>query len=130
MHFLAGAHAARADNTLGRVIAEIGVAVVARNILRVGFAAGVARLEMGFHRLITHIAQAHGPRHILQFAVTIGAASQAIQRVIGNIQLHHAAPQLFQLGVLRGYLDARRNGRGARCGRAIAAFNFHKAQAA
>ena len=45
--------------------------------------------------VITHIAQADRPGLILQFAIVIGAACQAIERVIGNIEFHHPLPQIL-----------------------------------
>ena len=85
---------------------------------------------MGLDRLIAHVAQADRARHILQLAIAIGRAGQAIQRVVRDVKLHHAAAQLLQLGVLGVDLEAGGDGGGAGCGRTVAAFDFHKAQTA
>ena len=85
---------------------------------------------MGVDGFIAHIAQADGPGHVLQFAIAIGRAGQAVERVVGDIKLHHATAQIFQLAGLGFHPNAGGDGRGARGGRAVAAFDFHKAQAA
>ena len=85
---------------------------------------------MGVDRLIAHIAQTNRARHVLQFAIAIGRAGQAVKRVVGDVKLHHPATQLFQLAGLGFHPDAGGNGRGARGGRAVAAFDFDKAEAA
>ena len=76
--------------------------------------------------IITHIAQANGAGLILQFAIPICGARQTIERMVGNIQLHHAFAQFGQLRGLRVDNHARFNGRGAACGRTPAAVNFDK----
>ena len=50
--------------------------------------------------------------------------------MVRDIQLHHALAQLFQLGVLGLHLEARRDRRGARSWRAIAALDLDQAQTA
>ena len=80
--------------------------------------------------VITHIAKANGAGLILQFAVTIGGACEAIERMVGDIKLHDAFPQFRQMRGLGVYdhagFDRRRTtGRGA-----FAAINFNKAQTA
>jgi hypothetical protein len=85
---------------------------------------------MGIDRLVPHIAQAHGPGHVLQLAIAVGRTGQAIQRVVGDVKLHHPAPQLLQLAGLGVDLHAGGHRRGAGCGRAVPPFDFHKAKAA
>ena len=79
---------------------------------------------------ITHVAQADSTGHILQFAVAIGRAGEAIERVVGDVQLHDVAPQLREGGRLRAdrhaFLDRRRAGGGI----AFAAFDFDEAHPA
>ena len=84
LHLFAGPHAARTDDAFGGVIGEIGVAVVLGDKQRIRFAI-MAHREVRLDRLITHIAQTHGPGHILQFAVAIGRTGQTIQRMVGNV---------------------------------------------
>jgi hypothetical protein len=83
---LAGAHAAVADDALGRVIAEIGVGLVLRRIGEMIFPGVCVTCA------VTHLAQAHHPGHGLQLAVAVRGAGQAIQRMVGDIELHHIAP--------------------------------------
>jgi len=130
LHLFTSPHTARADDAFRRVIGEVGVALVLGFPLRIGLARVVLGAEVGVDRLIAHIAQADGTSHVLQLAIAIGRAGQAVQRVVRDIQLHYAATQLFQIAGLGFHPDAGGNGRGARGGRAIAAFDFHKAQAA
>jgi hypothetical protein len=83
---LAGAHAAVADDALGRVIAEIGVGLVLRRIGEMIFPGVCVTCA------VTHLAQAHHAGHGLQLAVAVGGAGQAIQRMVGDVELHHIAP--------------------------------------
>ncbi len=62
---------------------------------------------------VPHFAQADDAGHVLQLAVAIGGAGEAVQRMIGDVQLHHAATDLGQLRRLRTYLHAGGNRRGA-----------------
>ena len=49
---------------------------------------------------VAHLAQADRAGHVLQFAVAVGGAGQAVERMVGDVELHHAAAQLRQtLGV-------------------------------
>jgi hypothetical protein len=52
LDFLAGAHAARADDAFRRVIGEIRVALVLGQPLRIDVAASVSGAEMGVHGLV------------------------------------------------------------------------------
>ncbi len=119
LDFLAGTHAAVADDALARVVLEIGVGNVLGFIQVIGAFVAVA-----------HFAQAHLPRHGLQFAVAVGRACQAVQRVIGNVQLHHVASQRGELGGLRANHHAfgYRGGAGGRV--AAHAIDLHQAHAA
>ena len=130
LHLLAGTHAAAAHDTFLRVIAEIGVAVVAGDVVRVFLATCVFHPEMRINCLIPHVAQADSARHVLQFAIAIGAASQAIQRVIADVQFHHATAQLLQSGVLGMNFQARSNRGGATGGCAIAPLDLDQTQTA
>ena len=113
------AHAAVAHNALGRVVGEIGVRLVFFVVEVIGALKPVA-----------HVAQAHHTGLGLQLAVAVGGAGQAVERVVRDIQLHHALAQVLQLGRLGAYLHAGL-GRGSARGRvALAPFNFDQAQAA
>ena len=79
---------------------------------------------------VAHFAQADDARHILQLAIAIGRAGQAIERMVGDIELHHAAAQLGERRRLGVHLDAGRDRRVARGGRALAAFDLDEAHAA
>ena len=79
LHLVAGAHAARADDALGRVEGEIGVAVVLRH--ERGFASPSSpRPRVVGARRVAHLAQADGAGHVLQLAVAVGRAGQAVER--------------------------------------------------
>ena len=43
---------------------------------------------------VAHVAQPDGAGHVLQLAVAVGRAGEAIQRMVGDVELHHAAAQL------------------------------------
>ena len=79
---------------------------------------------------VADFAQADDARHVLQLAVAVRRAGQAIERVIGDVQLHHAAAQLGELGALRAHLHARLDQRRARRRIALAPFDLDQAQPA
>ena len=131
LHLFAGAHAARAHDALGRIEGEIGVRFVLRLVADVGGAIRPLLEDVVLAFIaIAHVAQAHGTRHVLQFAIAIGGTGEAIERVVGDVELHHALPQLGQAVGLRLHLDAGGNGGGAGGGRAFPAFDLHEAEAA
>ena len=131
LNFFAGAHAARADDALRRFELEIGV----RRIFRLEAVVCGAVGTLGEYVVlavipITNFAQSHGARHVLQFAIAVRRARKAVERMVGNIKLHHAAADVGQPGILRRDLDAGGDGRGARGGRTITPFDFTEAEAA
>ena len=79
---------------------------------------------------VAHIAQTGDTGHVLQFAVAVGAACQAIQRVVGDVQLHHAFAQVLQLRCLGVHHHAVFSRCGARGRVAFAAVDFYQTQAA
>jgi hypothetical protein len=101
LHFVAGAHAARTHDALGWIEGEIGIALV---FLRVEVIRAVVA--------VAHFAQADRAGHVLQLAVAVGRAGEAVERMVGNIQFHDAATQLAEFAALRPHLHAR----GDRCG--------------
>ena len=68
--------------------------------------------------------------HVLQLAVAIGGAREAVQRVVTDVQLHDSAAKTLEPRRLSGDLHARRDRRGARGRRALAAVNLDDAEAA
>jgi hypothetical protein len=130
LHFLAGAHATRADNALGRIIGEIRIALVLRHEFRIGLAV-LPRLDMVLAVIaVAHIAQADGAGHVLQLAIAIGSTGQAVERVIGNVKLHHAAADVLQASGLGVDHHALGHRRGAGGGRAVAALDLDQAEPA
>src|ERR1700678_198173 len=79
---------------------------------------------------VAHVAQADVPRLGLQFAVIIGAASQAIQRMVGNVELHDAPAQALQARRLGADDHPRFRWRRAGGRRALSAFDLDQAEAA
>ena len=86
LHFLAGTHAARADDAFARIETEVRIGVV---LLRF-------QVVLAFVA-IAHFAQANHAGHVLQLAVAVGGTGQAIEWVVGDVQLHYAAPQVREL---------------------------------
>lgn len=117
--FLAGAHAAVADDALGGVIGEVRIGLVLLAFQVIGAVIAVA-----------HVAQPHHAGHVLQLAVAVGRTGQAVQRMVGDVQLHHPAPQVVQLGRFGEHHHAVLGRRGARGGIAAPALDLHQAQAA
>ena len=62
---------------------------------------------------VAHLSQAHCAGHVLQFAVTVCGTGQAVQRVVGDVQLHDVAPQSAERLGLRTHLHAVLDGRRA-----------------
>ena len=119
LHLLAGAHAARANDALGWLVGEIRIRRVAAGLGMVLAAIAVA-----------HLAQADGPGHVLQFAVAVGRASQAVERVIGDVELHHALAQPLQPVGLRLHHHASATGVVHDAGVPLAALDLDQAQPA
>src|SRR5450830_832285 len=120
---LAGAHAAVADDALAGVVAEIRVGVVHHGL-------AVATEVVGAVQAVAHLAQTGHAGHVLQLAVAIGRAGQAVQRVVGDVQLHHALAQLLQARALGVHLHAGLGRCGARGREALAALHLDQAQPA
>ena len=118
--FLAGAHATVADDALGRVEAEIGIGVVHRRVGEV----------VGAGHAVAHLAQADHAGHGLQLAVAVGGAGQAVQRVVGDVQLHHVAAQFGQSRRLGAHFHAGLRRRRAGGGVALAALDLDQAETA
>ena len=82
-----------------------------------------------FHA-VAHISEAHGTRHILEFAVTIGGASETVEGMVGNIEFHHAFAELVEAWGLGVHRHAFRTRGGAGGRRAGATFNFDQTKPA
>ena len=111
--------AARARNALRRIIGEIGIALVHRQVEMVRPVSSIANL-----------AQAHGACHVLQLAIAIRTAGQAVERMVRNIELHDIAPQTRHQRRLRAHDHAIGHRCRARRRRAVAPLDLHHAQAA
>ena len=120
LHFLARADASRAHDAFRRIESEIRIRLILLRVQMIG-AVAVA---------IAHFAQADRARHVLQLAIAVGGTGQAVERMIGNVQLHHAAPQSRERGTLGAHFHPGANGSGARSRIAALAFDFDQAQAA
>ncbi|MCY1485096.1 hypothetical protein D9M68_187140 [compost metagenome] len=114
LHFLAGPHAARADDALGRIIGEVWIGLVLRQPLGIDFAIVAGRDVVLALIPVAHVAQADGAGHVLQLAIAIGRAGQTVERVVGDVKLHHPPAHVLQPRRLGGDFDTRRHRRRAR----------------
>ena len=119
LHLLAGAHAARADDALRGIEGEIGIGIVDAGI-------GVPLAVVA----VAHLAQADRAGHVLQLAVAVGRAGQAVERMVGDVELHHALAQPLQPLGLGVHHHAFGDRRGAGGRRAAAALDLDQAQPA
>ena len=77
---------------------------------------------------VANFAQADHAGHILKLSIAIRAAGEAIERMVGNVQLHHALRQKPMQLRRRGVnLHSRFGQGGARRRRAAAPLDFHQA---
>jgi hypothetical protein len=74
---------------------------------------------------VAHVAQTDDAGHLLQLTVAVRGAGQAIQRVVGDVELHHATTQIRELSRLRPDLHTGLDERGAGGGVALAPFDLH-----
>ena len=77
-------------------IGEIGVGGVLRQEVLVEGAVVLGEDVVVALIAVAHLAQADGAGHVLQFAVAIGGAGQAVERMVGDVELHHALADLLQ----------------------------------
>jgi hypothetical protein len=131
LHFLTSTHTARADDALGRIIGEIGIALVLRHPLGIDPAFGRARLDVVLALVaVAHVAQTDSTRHLLQFAVAIGGTGQTVERMVGDVELHHALADRLQALRLRVDDDAGGNRRRAGGRGAVAALDLDQTETA
>src|SRR4029453_5902070 len=98
LDLVARPHASRTDDAHRGVEVEVGIARVCRQLLVVLAAQSVPRLGE---------VEVFG--HVLKLAVAIGRARHAVERVIGDIKLHHTATELRELRRFGVYLDPVRD---------------------
>ena len=80
---------------------------------------------------VAHFAQADDAGHVLQLAVAVGGAGEAVERMIGDVQLHHAAAHVGELLVLgRAPSCPAATGVVQEAGQPLHALDLHQAQAA
>ncbi len=62
--------------------------------VKYGLRGVLRRVEVVLARVaVAHVAQADRAGHVLQLAVAVGGAREAVERVVGDVQLHDAAAQ-------------------------------------
>ncbi len=130
LHLLAGSHATRTDDAFRGIVGEIRVRFILRHPGRVGRTTSLGENVVLALVAIAHVTQAHRAGHVLQFAVAIRRAGQAVQRMVGDVELHHALAELFQPLGLGVDHKALHSGRGAGSRRAGAAFDLDQTEAA
>ena len=119
LHLLAGPDATRADDAFRGIEGEIGV----RGILR------LAEMVLAVIA-VADLAQAHCSRHVLQLAVAVRRAGQAVERMVGDVELHHALADRFEALRLRPDDEALGDRRGAGGRRAGPALDLDEAEPA
>ena len=127
LHLLAGAHAAVADDALARVVGEV----------RVGFVLGMRQMvaagDAGHRAVadaIAHVAHTDHAGLGLQLAVAVGGAGQTVERMVAEVELHHALAQLLQPRALGAHRHAGLGRRGARGRRAAPPLDLDQAEPA
>ena len=119
LDLVAGSHAARTDDAFGRVELEIGVGAV------------LVLFEMiGALITVAHIAKTHCARLVLQLAIAVCSAGEAVERVIGDIEFHHALADALEPVGLGVHNHAGLDRRGAGGGRAAATLDLDEAKPA
>ncbi len=116
LDFVARADTARAQDAFAGIKIEIGVRLV------------LWLIEMIRLCHIPDLAKADCPRLILKFAIPVRCAGQAIERVIRNVELHHALAQFLQEVRLRPHDHAGFDRGRATRGSPLSAVDFDKAQ--
>src|SRR5258706_3171375 len=119
LHLVTRAHATRADDTERLIELEIGITgvVFALMVVRAG-------------ESITRGRHVQPLCHVLQLAVAVGRTGNAVERVVGDVELHHVAAEVCELRGLGADLHAVGNGRRAGRGIPSAALDLHETEAA
>ena len=79
---------------------------------------------------VAHVAQTDRAGHVLEFTIAVRRAGETVERMVGDIKLHHAAAEGFQTRRLRVHRDARGDGHRAGGWRAVAPVDLDKAETA
>src|SRR5690606_13235871 len=119
LDFVASTHAARADDALGRVEIEVGIGMIDGRVEVVLALVAVA-----------HVAQANVGSLFLQLAIVVGRACETVERVVGDIEFHHALAQLLEPRSLGLDFHAGHDWCGAAGWRTARAFDLDQAQPA
>ena len=119
LHLFAGAHAARADDALGGIEGEIGIGVVHAGIAVDWRRHNRSALRAGRRRLPSPAVRSRR-----------WPAGQAVQRMIGDIELHHAFAQPLEPVALRPHHHAVRRPASCRTPACPAALDLDQAQPA
>ena len=98
--------------------------------LRVRLAVRLGKDVVGAIITVAHFAQANGTRHVLQLAIAVRGTGQTVERMVGDIELHHPAADTGEPLGLRMDGHPWRDRRCAGGRRAGAAFDLHQAEAA
>ncbi len=95
LHLLARAHAAAADDALRGIVGEVRIGLVLRHPGVIGSAVLLGEDVVGAVVAVADVAQADRAGHVLQLAVAVGRAGQAIERMVGDVEFHHAAADVL-----------------------------------
>ncbi len=122
LHLIAGTHATRADDAQLRIEREVGIALV--------LGSGTVHLDVVALEAVGSLGDADDLGHVLQLAMPVGRTGHALQRMIGNVQIQHPAPQLRQLLRLRADFHPRSHGGRAGRRETPPPLDLHQAQPA
>ncbi len=99
--------------------------------MKYGFELVEARIRMlGAVVAVAYLAQADRAGHVLQLAIAVGRTGQTVERVIGDVKLHHALAQPLEPVGLGAHHHAVRGRRRARGRRTRPALDLDQAEAA
>src|SRR6516164_547048 len=119
LHLLAGANAARADDAFRRIVDEIRIGIVD------------ARIRMADAiEAITDFLEADFLRGVEQIDVAVLAAVKRVDRMVGDVELHHTLADAVEPLSPSVHYEAGRNRRGAGGWSAAAAIDLDQAQPA
>ena len=94
LHLFAGADATRAGDALRRVVGEVRIRLVLLHVAEVRLATHLWGEVVGVD-VVANAAETDDAGLRLQLTVTVGGARQAIERMVGDVQLHHATTNLL-----------------------------------
>jgi len=79
---------------------------------------------------VADLSQADGACHVLELAIAVGGAGQAVERMVGDVEFHHALADLLETVGLGRDHHAGRDRRRAGGRRAVAAFDLDQTKPA